>query len=196
MDNRYRDVPAEFYQAAINKLQDKNGVHAETAIAGLARIAGTFLFRSFELSVVNLKPGSPVFSDIANTKGPQVVDTLIGWLEKMNVPRRRRAGTTHLDAKPHLSLMETQLLLEPGIDAIRLRHGLAYEPAAHLVMIAAGVAIMNCANVLDTGTAFDVAVYALVESSKSVPPALLDAAVGSAPGSWKARLASWLGAHR
>ena len=192
MTDMNSDVPLAFYEVAITRLETERGVHAETAVAALARMAGTFLFRSFAFPVANLAPGSPVFSDIANTKGPLLVDTLTGYLDRNGVQRWKDRGAS-VPVEPHLSLLQTQALLEPEMDAIRRKHGLSYEQAAHLAMVATGGMIAQCANVLDPEAAFNIAVKGLVESSKSVPQPLGPPSRQADTGGWKQRIKSLLG---
>jgi hypothetical protein len=44
------------------------------AISSVARLAGSFLFRSFDLKIADLKPGTVMLSEEANIKGPQLVN--------------------------------------------------------------------------------------------------------------------------
>ena len=54
------EAAEEFARTTIETLKTERGIHAETAIAGTARMAGTFLFRSFNFSLKDAKPGSPM----------------------------------------------------------------------------------------------------------------------------------------
>jgi hypothetical protein len=75
----------EFNTVIVDKLTNEKGVHANTAIAAAARMAGTFLFRSFNLPLQNLEPGAAILSDAANEKGPFLYDLMSGVLQQMNV---------------------------------------------------------------------------------------------------------------
>jgi hypothetical protein len=60
-----------FVRVVIDALKTDKGVHAETAVAAMARMAGTFLFRSFAFPPSDITPGQAVLSDMANDQGPR-----------------------------------------------------------------------------------------------------------------------------
>lgn len=55
------------------------------AISCVARLAGSFLFRSFELKVGDVKPGTVMLSHEANTKGPQLVNITHAALQNFDI---------------------------------------------------------------------------------------------------------------
>jgi hypothetical protein len=161
----------EFCTVIVDKLTNDQGVHANTAIASAARMAGTFLLRSFNLPLNKLEPGAPVLSDAANEKGPFLVDLMSGVLQQMNVaidPGRVAAAQGQGDA-PQLSLIDTQALLETDLTRIKENYQLNYEQAGHAGAIATALLIRKCAEVLDPHIAFSLAAYSFVEGTKTVP---------------------------
>ena len=58
---------------------------AETVIAGLARIARSFLLRSFKLPLTGIQPGAVVLSEQANEQGVRLIQILDGVLVKVGV---------------------------------------------------------------------------------------------------------------
>ena len=54
------DAAQEFSRVTFETLKIEGRVHAETAIAGAARMAGTFLFRSFNFPSDGIKAGQAV----------------------------------------------------------------------------------------------------------------------------------------
>lgn len=75
----------QFVDQVIAALKNDRGVHAETTIAATARMAGTFLFRSFAFPLSSVAPGQAVFSDAANEQGPKLVQILGSVLAYLGV---------------------------------------------------------------------------------------------------------------
>lgn len=161
----------EFFNATIAFLQDEKGVHLETAIAASARMAGTYLFRSFGFELTDAEPGQAVLSEVANERGPELVNILACVLHENSIAFDDSAleadpGPEH---EPHLSFLETQAALEPRYEEIRHCHGLSYENAAHAAAAATAGLIIQGAGVLDPAIAFNIAVYGFIVGSKTVP---------------------------
>ncbi|KXK00426.1 MAG: hypothetical protein UZ17_ACD001002182 [Acidobacteria bacterium OLB17] len=166
-----RNAADEFVAATIDALRNEKGVHIETAIAATARMAGTFLFRSFGFQLADAEPGSAVLSDRANEKGPMLIDIVGQKLTAANlVPG---PGTLEMEPgeehRPHLSFLESQQKLEPSYDAIRRRWGLSLEDGAKAAAEAVGSLIVQGSQVLDPGIAFNIAAFGFVEGSKTLP---------------------------
>lgn len=160
-----------FAAAVINALQTERGVHAETAIAGAARMAGTFLFRSFGFQHIGLAAGAVVLSEHANEAGPRLIQILGVALDNLGVkldPERVGAAETH-EAKPLLSFLETQGHLEPRFDVIRADLGLSYAESADAAALATAILIRQCISVLEPYAAFSVAMDGFVEGTKTMP---------------------------
>jgi hypothetical protein len=161
----------EFADATIAALETEKGIHAETAVASAARMAGTFLFRSLGLKLKGIHPGQHVFSEGANEKGPQLVEVLVGVLQYMGIPLdaerlRTEPGPEH---RPLLPFLETQRKVEPPCERIRQRLGLSFEEAAFAAAAASALAIRRTATVLDPHLAFHIAAYGFVEGAKTAP---------------------------
>ncbi len=153
------------------------GVHAETAVSAAARMAGTFLLRSFDLPIATLEPGAPVLSDLVNDEGPALVEILVLALEEMRIPiDRGRASAANQGGFALLTVLETQERLERGLTAIAKRHGLDYRGAARAAAFAAAFVLQDTKDVLDPSTAFGIATYGFVEGAKTVPQRLPDGA--------------------
>ena len=165
------DAAEKFSDAAIRVLQDERGVHAETAIAGTARMAGTFLFRSFDFPLGDATPGQPVLSEQSNELGLRLMQILGGVLEQMGIAIDQNviAQPTAPDHEPLLGFLETQQRLEPEFSAIREEFGLSLSEAADAAAIATAVLIRQCTEVLDPSIAFGIALYGFVEGTKTFP---------------------------
>ena len=109
------DAAQEFANTVVAELRTDKGVHAETAVASVARMAGTFLFRSFGFQLPDVEPGGAVLSEQANEAGPRLIGILAGALAEIGVALdEQKLGATGLAAnQPKLGFLETQKRLEP-----------------------------------------------------------------------------------
>lgn len=162
---------SEFAEAAIAAVREPRGVHAETAIAALARMAGTFLFRSFGFEIKGITPGQAVFSDQANEEGPRLLDILGSTLAALDVPldSSKLTGKADPERSPRRAFLDTQRLLEPRLGPIRDAHGLSLKEAAEASAAGTALLIRHGVNVLDPHTAFNLAVFAFIEGAKTAP---------------------------
>ena len=98
----------------------------------LARMAGTFLLRSFGLPIDGIEAGQVVLSEQANEQGPALVGILAGVLESRGVEldRGRLANEPGEEHKPLLGFLETLRRLGPAFARIRERLGLSHREAA------------------------------------------------------------------
>ncbi len=160
-----------FVDATIGALQDAKGVHAETAVAAAARMAGTFLLRSFGLPLDGIEPGQVVLSDKANEEGPHLVGILAGVLANVGVAldRGKLAHEPGEDSRPLLGFLETQRKLDPRYAAIRESLGLSLKEAAESAAAAAALLIGRTTEVMDPHTGFHIAAYGFVEGAKTAP---------------------------
>jgi len=167
----------------IAALTTERGVHAETAIASAARLGGTFLFRSLGLPTGSVKPGTPVLSDAANVQGPLLVQTFGTGLARLGVTVDQSAISKPIpaDNTPHLSVLETQAALEAPVITIADSHRLDRQAAAHACALAAAILIQKSRSVLDPGIGAALAVYGLVEGSKTMPGPLPGASAERKP---------------
>jgi hypothetical protein len=165
------EAAQEFSNAAIDALKTERGVHAETVVAGAARMAGTFLFRSFGFPNQGLEPGQVVLSDKANEEGPVLIQVLGGVLSHIGVTleKDKLGDAASEQYQPNLGFLETQKLLEPRYLATQARLGLTQREAAEAAAVASAFLIQQCSAVLDPHAAFGVAVYGFIEGAKTAP---------------------------
>lgn len=175
----------QFYAVILQKLTNEKGVHAETAIAGAARMAGTFLIRSFQLSLDNIAPGTPVLSDIANERGPKLVELLGVSLDQLQIRcDPQKLETAPQGYSPLIDLLATQALLEPALNQIRESHQLDYEQAARAATITTSLLIQQCQQLVDPHTSFKLAAYSFVEGCKTAPQRLAPPPTSEAKKPW------------
>lgn len=165
------EAAGQFADATIAALRDAKGVHAETAVAAAARMAGTFLLRSFGLPIDGIEAGQVVLSEQANEQGPALVGILAGVLESRGVEldRGRLANEPGEEHKPLLGFLETLRRLGPAFARIRERLGLSHREAAESAAAATALLIRQTAQALDPNVAFHIAAYGFVEGAKTAP---------------------------
>jgi len=165
------DAAQEFVNATVDALNTDQGVHAETAVAGAARMAGTFLFRSFGFSMKDIQPGQVVLSDIANEQGPILIEILGIVLSQTGVvlDGEEYGSAAGAENQPNLSFLETQRRLEPMYSAIGEHYGLSLQEAAETCAVATAMLIQESSTVLDPNVAFNIAVYGFIEGTKTAP---------------------------
>lgn len=165
------DSAQEFATASIATLRSARGVHPGTVVAGTARMAGTYLFRSFQLHLPGAQPGQPVLSVEANAQGPSLIETAARLLVRIGIqidPSRASDAVPESD-QPTLNFLESQRLLEQAYAPIRARFNLSDEQAANAVAAATSLLIRHCAKALDPNIAFTIAAYGFVEGTKTAP---------------------------
>ncbi len=108
---------------AIAAFQIPGGVHPPTVITACARMAGTYLFRSFGLTLVGVQPGQPVLSVEANEHSPVLLRTTAGILATLGVTIASAPPPALAGRKPDPlpQFLETQRLLEPLRRTLRRR---------------------------------------------------------------------------
>ena len=165
------EAAQEFVSLAIDRLSDERGVHVETVIAGVARMAGTFLFRSFGFVLEAAEPGQAVLSEVANEQGPRLLDIVIASLSGVGIyPKLDNVSDDLVSGhEPLLSFLDTQSRLEKSFNEIREKVGLTLSQAADAAAMSTAMLIQQTREVLEPDIAIYIAAYALVEGTKTVP---------------------------
>jgi hypothetical protein len=163
------EAAQEFARTTLETLKTEGGVHAETSIAGTARMAGTFLFRSFNFHLKDAKAGQAVLSDQANEQGPRLIGILGAVLENIGIKLDTEKLGDSSSNEPLLGFLETQRRLEPKYTTIQRRLGLSLQESADSAAAATALLIQQCVQVLDPNIAFSIALYGFIEGSKTVP---------------------------
>ncbi|MES2919055.1 MAG: hypothetical protein V4729_10620 [Pseudomonadota bacterium] len=167
-------VAQAFAQAAFDALATDGHLQAESAIAGMARMAGTYYFRTFGYAAMQLQPGQAVLSAEANEKGPELMNLTHALLERLGLrindaEVRRTLAATQEAHKPVMDFASTQLRLERAFAPIKAQYGLSNEDAGKAAACATALLIHNCQQVLAPAIGFGIAVYAFVEGTKTTP---------------------------
>jgi hypothetical protein len=165
------EAAEEFAETAIELLGTENGFHPPTLVAATARMAGTFLFRSFAFKLEGASPGQAVLSETANEHGPRLIQIAWGVLAHLGVSLDEDGASKSLDPEdqPSKDFLATQKELEPAFLDIKDLHGLSQQEAADAAAIASAILIHQNLNSLDPNVGFGIAVYGFIEGTKTVP---------------------------
>jgi hypothetical protein len=172
-------VAQAFAKAVESALATEGRLQPESAIAALARMAGTYYFRSFGYAALQLVPGQAVLSDEANAKGPELMNLAHEVLARLGLrlpdDRVRAALDTKADRHmPLLAFAYTQPRLERAFAPIKVAHGLGNVEAGKAAACAVALLIHNLQQELDPAIAFGIAVYGFVEGTKTTPWPVVD----------------------
>jgi hypothetical protein len=162
---------AEFTQAIISSLATDQGVHAETAISAASRMTGTFVIRSCGLPLAQFAPGTPLLGDIIDEHGQKVLRTIDEALASMKLaldPQNLDYDLPEAN-QPRMNLAEVQSLLDGSFRAIADKYHLSPQEGAHAAAVATAMLIKKCSGVLEPHLGYTIAMYGMVEGSKTVP---------------------------
>ena len=67
--NEQNKAAGQIVELIASKFGKNRKIHPGTAITAGARLSGSFIFRSFNFSLKDIKPGTVVLSEQANEKG-------------------------------------------------------------------------------------------------------------------------------
>lgn len=146
----------------------------ETRVQACARMAGTFLFRSYSHALSPQAPGTVLRTPVAGNSGPALVGLLGATLERLGI----NVDTSRIDMEKlkagldEIGFLATQKLLEPLLLPVKQQYSLSYEEAAQSCAVAAALLIKKEEKQLDVHTAVSRAIYAFIEGSKTVPAEL------------------------
>ena len=145
-------------------------IDPETAIVAAARLAGSFMFRSFNFNLNNASPGSAFLSEEANEKGPVLIDVLVGTLNNFEVNLDSDKMNSNSNEESKLTFLETLLHIQDQAKVIMNQNNLTQEQMAYACAMATAFIIKECQNDLAAESGFHTAVCGFIEGSKTVPP--------------------------
>lgn len=118
------------------------------AISSTARLAGSFLFRSFGFKINDAKPGTAILSEEANIKGPQLVNITYAVLQnfgiqidnnKMSNGNQKYAESNFVDVIGKMQV--------PALEIMK-KNGLNYEQMSQCAAIATAFIIQQSNNII------------------------------------------------
>lgn len=139
------------------------------AISSTARLAGSFLFRSFGFKINDAKPGTVMLSEEANTKGPQLVNITHAVLQnlgiqidnsKMSNAKQKQTASNFVDLINKIQV--------PALEIMK-KNDLSFEQMAQSAAIATAFIIQQSNNITPED-GFGTAIYHYIEGSKTNPP--------------------------
>lgn len=159
-----------FNQASRARLTRNNRFHPETLILSVSRMAGSLMFRSFEIDTP-LEPGTTVLSEQANVYGPKLMNLMFATLGQLGNP----VGQADIDndyASARLSPLSFKGSLE-RLAPLYLGYcettSLGFHDAALGAAIATGITVHDCSQVLAAEKGCALAIYGFVEGTKTAP---------------------------
>ncbi len=150
-------------------------IHPETAIASAARLAGSFMFRSFDLQLEGVEPGTLILSKEADEKAPHLTEIMTASLkmfddaldtDKLGGPHRMMGEEPKLEIAQSLKALQFDAMLKAQA------HGLNPIQAAEAAAIATSHVVKECIGHIGIDVGFNVAAAGFTEGCKTVPPVL------------------------
>jgi len=176
LNQRQLHAADKLFQLVCQSLANESaGIHAETAISTVARLAGSALFRTFwfgEALVFSKEPGSAVFSEEANTEGPKLVDLLVQLLDASGIQVDQQKMKIAKYDKPHLTFIMSMNLIQENAYKIKDEFNLSLEELAQSSVLTTYKLMVETRNVVGVESSFKLAIYSFVEGTKAVPPGL------------------------
>lgn len=157
------------YSLVKNKLTSNDPLHPGTVITATARLGGSFLFRTFGIQMDNATPGSMVLSDIANEKGPVLMQVLGNTLTSLGINPDPEKLNEAAPAESQLSYLQSQEILQEPVHAIMKENNLDNEQMAHACAIATAYLVRDFQDEIGCENGYYTAVYGFVEGCKTFP---------------------------
>ena len=139
------------------------------AISSSARLAGSFLFRSFDFKIDDAKPGTALLSEEANTKGPQLVNITHAVLQNMDIQIDNNKMSNNSQQQSESNFVDVIGKVQTPALAIMKKNDLSFEQMAQSAAIATAFIIEQSKNIAPEA-GFETAIYHYIEGSKTFPP--------------------------
>lgn len=138
-------------------------------ISSTARLAGSFLFRSFDFKIEDAKPGTAMLSEDANVKGPQLVNITFAVLQNYGIQIDNSKMPNGNPKQAESNFVEVIDKIQNPAFKIMKDNELSYEQMAQSAAIATGFIIQQSSNITPE-EGFGTAIYHFIEGSKTFPP--------------------------
>jgi len=144
-------------------------INTTEAISSTARLAGSFLFRSFGFKINDAKPGTVMLSEEANIKGPQLVNITHFVLHNfgIQIDNNKMSNRNQENAESNFVDVISKVQV-PALEIMKKRE-LSYEQMAQSAAIATAFIIQQSSNITPE-EGFGIAIYHYIEGSKTNPP--------------------------
>jgi len=139
------------------------------AISSSARLAGSFLFRSFDFKIDDAKPGTAMLSENANTQGPQLVNITHAVLQNMGVQIDNNKMSNDNQQESENNFVDVMGKTQTPALEIMKKNDLSFEQMAQSSAIATAFIIQQSKNIT-AEQGFGTAIYHYIEGTKTFPP--------------------------
>ncbi|MES2763244.1 MAG: hypothetical protein V4677_13610 [Bacteroidota bacterium] len=168
--NNQNDAVNDIVEMVVNVIGNgSREIDTTEAISSTARLAGSFLFRSFGFKINDAKPGTVMLSEEANIKGPQLVNITHAVLQNFGIQidnnKMSNGNQKHSESNFVDVISKVQV---PALDIMKKRE-LSYEQMAQSTAIATAFIIQQSGNITPE-EGFGIAIYHYIEGSKTNPP--------------------------
>lgn len=173
VSDEQNNAAGQIVELLATRVGKNRAIHPETVIAIAARLSGSFLLRSFNFDLDKLERGAIVLSAEANEQTPQLLGLLSGALTSRGIvldTHKLGGDKVQRGEEPKLSFDEAIASLQDEVLAIAQKNNLDFEQTAQAATLATAFIIAECSGAIGSETALNVAVYGLIEGSKTVPP--------------------------
>lgn len=169
--SKLSDAQISAATAMAGRVDQELQASALTRVQCCARMAGTFLFRSYSHALNPQAPGTVLRTPVASHSGPVLMQLLEATLRRLGViVDSSRIDLEKLrEGQDEIGFLTAQKLLEPLLAPVKDQFGLSQEEAAQACAVATALLIKKNEQQLDVHTAVSRAIYAFIEGSKTVP---------------------------
>lgn len=176
-DNEYMtisDQQNEAVQQIIEMLAQTPGYKSRAmegpeAISSAARLAGSFLFRSFGLDTRGVKPGGVLMSGESNSQGPRLIGITFAVLQQLGVQLEKKKMPVGNPLPVSVSFVDSIAKIQKPALEIMESKGLSFEEMSHSAAIATAL-IIHGAPAVVAEDAFVSAIFYFIEGANTVPP--------------------------
>lgn len=141
----------------------------DLAISTCARLAGSFMFRSFGFKTTDNDAGSVLLSENANIKGPELLQTTRIALHNYGIvidPDKMKGFTPEKSKIDFIYAID--IVQNEALDIMN-KYELSYEQFAHSAALATAFIIQQSSN-RPAEQSFSQAIYHYIEGLKTCPP--------------------------
>ena len=142
-------------------------INPRDAILCSGNLIGMFMFLSFNFNYKKIEPGNVLLSQEANEVGPKVINHLLNLLKKHNINIDNTDNSNIY--KSSLTYIEILERLQKDAMEIMKKYYLDYDQAILICISAAAFIIENLSSEIDVNEGYGIAIYGIVEGSKTVP---------------------------
>ena len=165
---------SEIVELIAKELGENRAVDSVAAISSCARLTGSFMFRSFNLALKDVKLGNVVLSEEANEKWPELVNIVAWKLSTYGIEMDSKKVNDSPIAESKFNFLDNLNLLQNKAAAIMNKNKLDFEQMAYSCAVATAFVIKECQHDLTLESGFNTAIYGIIEGCKTYPPDLSD----------------------